>query len=136
MGMSYKTIASFFTNGSTTIILILYVILLVLIYKKSKIRIIVPMDEASKKMLQIILVPLTVISMVLTLQIALMGINVTNIVSIQNLATIISTNPYIVKFISLTPVWILLHGIVTIIITSEFKISIKTDEISSFPTKL
>ncbi|MEI8091640.1 MAG: hypothetical protein WCG98_05440 [bacterium] len=105
----------------------LYIVLLVIIYKKSKIHISLPFDEASKKMLQIVLVPMTIVSIILTLQIALMGINVGNIGMLQGLATTISTNPYIMKFFALTPVWILLHGIITVIITSEMKITVKTD---------
>jgi len=78
-------------------------------------------------MLQIIFVPLTVISMILTLQIAILGINGINITAISSIANTVANNPYIFQFVSLTPVWILLHGIVTILITSEFKVSVKTD---------
>src|SRR5574344_936070 len=103
-----------------TIVLILYVILLFVIFKKSKIRISLPDDEALKKMLQIIFVPLTVISMVLTLQIAILGMDGINITAISSVSAAVANNPYIFQFVSLTPVWILLHGIVTVIITSEF----------------
>ena len=72
MGFSYDKVANFLSNGSMTIILILYIILLVIVYRTSKIRIVLPGDEALKKMLQLIFVPLTVISMVLTLQIAIL----------------------------------------------------------------
>jgi hypothetical protein len=110
-----------------TIILILYIILLVLIFKTSKIKISLPDDEALKKMLQIIFVPLTVISMVLTLQIAILGINGINVSAISSIATAVANNPYMFQFVSLTPVRILLHGIVTILITSEFKVRVQTD---------
>jgi hypothetical protein len=72
MGFTYPKVANFLSNGSMTIILILYVILLVIIYRTSKIRIALPGDEALKKMLQMIFVPLTIISMVLTLQIVIL----------------------------------------------------------------
>lgn len=126
-GMGSTTLANFFTNGKTTIVLILYILLIVLVYKKSKIHISLPMDDASRKMTQIIFVPLTVISIILTLQIALMGMEVTNIQSLSWLGETISTNPYIMMYFSLTPVWILLHGIVTIFLTSELKVSAQTD---------
>ena len=125
-GIGSTTLANFFTNGKTTIILILYVLLIVLVYKKSKIHISLPMDEASKKMTQIIFVPLTVISIALTLQVTLMGMDVANIQSLSRLSASISTNPYIIMYFSLTPVWILLHGIVTIFLTSELKVSAET----------
>lgn len=125
--MGSTTLANFFTNGKTTIVLILYILLIVLVYKKSKIHISLPMDDASRKMTQIIFVPLTVISIILTLQIALMGMEITNLQSLSRLGETISTNPYIIMYFSLTPVWILLHGIVTIFLTSELKISAQTD---------
>jgi len=43
------------------------------------------------------------------------------------LARSFTTNYYIVQFIVLTPVWIFLHGLVTVLITTEIKMSIKTD---------
>ena len=110
-----------------TIILILYIILLVIVYRTSKIRIVLPGDEALKKILQLIFVPLTVISMVLTLQIVLLGMDGINITAIGSIATAVANNPYMFQFVSLTPVWILLHGIVTIIITSELKVRVQTD---------
>jgi len=110
-----------------TIVLILYVVLLFVIFRTSKIRIGLPNDEAMRKMLQIIFVPLTVISMILTLQIAILGINGINISAISEIAQTVANNPYMFQFVSLTPVRILLHGIVTILITSEFKVRVQTD---------
>ena len=127
MGFWYDKVANFLNNGNMTIVLILYIILLFVIFKKSKIRISLPDDEALKKMLQIIFVPLTVISMVLTLQIAILGMDGINITAISSIAATVANNPYIFQFVSLTPVWILLHGIVTVIITSEFKVRVQTD---------
>lgn len=127
MGFTYEKAANFLDNGSMTIILILYILLLVIIFKTSKIRIVLPGDEALKKMLQIVFVPLTVISMILTLQIVLLGMDGINITAISKVATAVSNNPYMFKFVSLTPVWILLHGLITIFITSEFKVRVQTD---------
>jgi hypothetical protein len=127
MGFGYAKVANFLNKGSMTIILIMYVILLVIVYRTSKIRIMLPGDEALKKMLQLIFVPLTVISMVLTLQIVILGMDGINITTISSIATAVANNPYIFRFVSLTPVRILLHGIITIFVTSEFKVSVKTD---------
>jgi hypothetical protein len=115
------------SDGQTTIILIIYIILLVIIYHKSKIKIDTPDDETTKKLIHLLLVPLTVVSIIITFQTVLMWINIVNIQSIQSIANSISTNPYLFKFISWTPLWILLHWLATIIITSELKISIKTN---------
>ena len=127
MGFGYDKVANFLHDGSMTIILILYVILLVIIFRTSKIKISLPDDEALRKMLQIIFVPLTVISMVLTLQIAILGMNGINVSGIASIASAVANNPYMFQFVSLTPVRILLHGIITIIITSEFRVRVQTD---------
>lgn len=125
--LTYKALWTFLTNWHTTIILIFYIILLVLIYKKSSINVKIPMDEWLKKILYILFVPMTVISVILTLQIAIMGIGVLNFEILQNFANNLTKNIYIYKFLTLTPVWILLHWIATILITSEMKMNIKTD---------
>lgn len=65
---------------------------------------------------------MTVLSMILTLQIAIMGINIINLQQLQLLASEVTKNPIIYKFIAMTPVRILVHGLVTILITSELKI--------------
>ena len=127
MGFSYDKVANFLNNGSMTIILILYIILLLIIFRTSKIKIALPNDEAIKKMLQIIFVPLTVISIILTLQIAILGINEISINTISSIANTVANNKYMFTFVSLTPVRILIHGIITILITSEFKVRVQTD---------
>jgi hypothetical protein len=129
LGIGWESLSKFFSNGRATIVLILYIILIVIIYRKSKIHITLPMDEASKKMMQIVFVPLTIISVILTLQIALMGMDVANIQSLTRLGTNISSNPYIIQYFSLTPVRIVLHGLITVFLTTEMKLSIKTDDL-------
>lgn len=123
IGMQYGKIANIITNGSMTILIIIYCILLIIIYKTSKLRIVLPSDEALKKMIQIIFVPLTVLSCILTLQIVIFGTNNMNIADI----TAITSNIYVIQFIQLTPVRIFLHGIITILMSSEFKIRVQTD---------
>lgn len=115
------------SSWQTTIILVVYVVLLVIIYHKSKIKIDIPEDDTTKKLIHLLFIPLTVVSIIITFQTVLMWINIVNIDSIQSIANSISANPYLFKFISRTPLWILLHWLATIIITSEMKISIKTN---------
>lgn len=127
LGVANEKMADFLNNGATIIILILYIALLIIIYRTSKIKIKLPNDEALKKMLQIIFVPLAIISMILTLQIVLLGMNGIQITAISSLANAVNNNIYMFKFVSLTPVRILLHGLITIFITSEFKVKVQTD---------
>ncbi len=124
---SYNDIASFVTWGKTSIVLIFYLLLLFLMYQKSRIRISLPSDEILQKTFSLFLVPLTVISVILTLEIVILGMNSLNPSALDILARSFTTNYYIVQFIVLTPVWIFLHGLATVLITTEIKMSIKTD---------
>lgn len=119
--------ANFLSNGQSTIILILYALLLFLIYHKSKITIDIPTDQIMQKSLYLFFVPLTVLSMCLTLEIILLGTNVLSQSSLLNVVAWFTNNIYLQQFIVNTPYWVLMHGIATIIITSELKTRIKTD---------
>lgn len=124
---SYTDIANFISSWKTSIVLILYLVFLFLMYQKSKIRITMPNDEILQKTFSLFLVPLTVISFILTLEIVILGMNSLSPTSLQTMASSFTNNNYIIQFIVLTPVWILLHGLATVLITTEIKMSIKTD---------
>jgi hypothetical protein len=67
--MTYKTFAGIITDWKIGILLFIYFGLLVVIYRTSRIRIVVPHDPVKNNLLKILFVPLTVFSMILTLQI-------------------------------------------------------------------
>jgi len=127
LSISYDNLANFVTSGKTSIVLILYLLLLFLMYQKSKIRITLPSDEILQKTFSLFLVPLTVISIILTLEIVVLGMNSLNPSSLEILARWFTNNYYIINFVVLTPVWVFLHWLATVLITSEIKMSIKTD---------
>jgi hypothetical protein len=101
--------------------------LLFLIYRKSKISIDIPSDQIMQKSLYLFFVPLTVLSMCLTLEIILLGTNILTYKSLVSVAAWFSTNIYLQQFIVNTPYWVLIHGLATIFITSEFKTKFKSD---------
>jgi len=119
--------ANFLSSGKATIVLILYALLLFLIYHKSKITIDIPWDQIMQKSLYLIFVPLTVLSMLLTLEIILLWTSLLSQQSLSNLVNEFTNNFYLQEFIINTPYWIFIHGLATIFITSEFKTKIKTD---------
>lgn len=127
---THAKIANFLEMGHTTFVLMLYIWLLIVIYLKSKIRIDLPSDSNKEKLLYVILIPMTVISIILTLQIALIGTKILDINHITTLTSNMQNNNYAYKFISLTPVRTFLHGIATILITSELNISFKSNSSS------
>jgi hypothetical protein len=115
------------SDWKSTIILILYALLLFLIYHKSKISINIPSDQIMQKSLYLFFVPLTVLSICLTLEIILLGTNILTYKSLVNIADWFSKNIYLQRFIINTPYWVLIHGLATIFITSEFKTRFKSD---------
>jgi len=119
--------ANFLSSGKSIIVLILYALLLFLIYHKSKITIDIPWDQIMQKSLYLLFVPLTVLSMALTLEIILLWTNILNQESLSLVVSGFTNNIYLQEFIINTPYWILIHGLATILITSEFKTKIKTD---------
>ena len=125
--MSNINMANFLSNGKSTIVLILYALLLFVIYHKSKITIDIPTDQIMQKSLYLFFVPLTVLSMCLTLEIILLGTNILSQNILIWVAKWFTNNIYLQQFIVNTPYWILIHGIATIVITRELKTRIKTD---------
>lgn len=122
-----ESLVNFLTNGQSFIILVLYALLLFVIYHKSKINIDIPTDQIMQKSLYLFFVPLTVLSMCLTLEIILLG---TDILSQDFLLWALegfTNNIYLTQFIVNTPYWILIHAVATIIVTSEMKTKINTD---------
>lgn len=127
IGILNSKLAVFIWDARIIIILILYAALLVLIFHKSKIYISLPMDDLTQKSLYLVFVPLTVLSIILTLQIAIIWPQAMNIQDLEKIASWLAENKYLYGFLTMTPVRMLLHGIATIIITSELKINLKTD---------
>lgn len=117
----------FMTSGKSFIVLILYTALLALIYHKSKITIDIPTDQIMQKSLYLFFVPMTVLSMCLTLEIILLGTNVLSQSSLIWVVEWFTNNIYLQQFIINTPYRVLLHWIATIIITSELNTRIRTD---------
>lgn len=124
--ISMTKLANFLSNSKITIILMIYWWLLIFIYLKSKLSIRLPQDDNIVKWLYFIIVPMTVVSIILTLQIAFMGIKAFDIVHLQTITETLWPNNYVYKFFSLTPLRFFLHGIVTILISSELNITLKS----------
>ena len=122
----YDTLASFFSSWKVTLVLLLYAVWLVIIYKKSTISIRFPADANIMKAIQILLVPMTVLSMILTLQMAILWINMIDADKLKEIVSHFTTSWYLYDFLRLWPVWLLVHGILTTVISSELKIAVKT----------
>ncbi len=122
-----ESFINFMTNWKTFIVLLAYVLLLFLVYYKSNITVEIPRDQIMQKSLYLFFVPLTVLSMCLTLEILLLWTSMLNQKTFTLMVWEITKNIYLQEFIINTPYWVLIHGISTIIITSGFKTTINTD---------
>jgi hypothetical protein len=121
-GIEYAQLAQFFDQSKVVIILIIYGSLLLYIFQKSRLSIGLPSDELVAQVLFGLLVPLTVISIILTLEVAILGTSVLDVNALRIFAFEFTPNVYVQHFIALTPVWILIHGLLTIYLTSEITI--------------
>jgi len=121
------TWAWFFANGHATIILLMYILLLIVLYKKSTISIRLPHDMAIQKSLYIVLIPLALTSLIITLYLIFRW---AGIVSPSIVSTRFSewwVGPLVAQLLYLTPLWICIHGLATILITSELSVRVETD---------
>ncbi len=123
LGVTFGQLDFFLTNSKLTIIILTYLVLMVLIFSKSKIYISLPSDENTRIFLKIIIIPLTVISAILTAQTAILWPTIFNTNSLLILAAQFQNSPLLFYSIARAPLRIFLHGIITVLITSEIKFS-------------
>lgn len=109
-------------QGKITFVLALYVIMMIILFAKSKLSITMPTNQHAAVLIKILLIPLTVISALITLSVAILGSTITHIPELRKIAEMFVQNPLLYFFIGLLPVRILIHGVVTIILTADLKI--------------
>ncbi|MDR0369079.1 MAG: hypothetical protein LBH96_00655 [Candidatus Peribacteria bacterium] len=93
-----------------------------LVYTSSKINVSTMQGTNAEKLYYILLIPLTLLSFIFALYIALMGEGIEALASIQN--TIGGTFGFIQQFIEHISFRMLAHGIIILIITSQLKLKI------------
>jgi len=126
IGISYPSLAWFITAAKATIVLIIYFVLLFVLYKQSQITVRMPGEDSLQRALYILLVPLAASSMLLTLWILLSGLGLSQDVILWLIGQWANVD-LVARIVSMLPVWILIHGLCTILITSELRMTIKTD---------
>jgi hypothetical protein len=68
------------------------------------------------------------LSIVLTLEIIFLGIDILDPIKLIEIAKWFTNNIYLQKFILNTPYLILVHALVTVLITSKFKVALKIED--------
>lgn len=124
--ISHSSLAAFFAAAKATIVLVIYFVLLFVLYKQSQITVRMPSEDSLHRVLYILLVPLAASSMLLTLRIVLSGLGLSQGIVVSLLGQWAHVD-MIARIVGMLPVWILLHGLCTMLITSELRMTIKTD---------
>lgn len=101
-----------------TLLLTVYFILLIFIVNKAHIWVGKVRNEWLRRLLTIVFLPCTVISIFVSLALAIYGNQVFDIAQLQMLASYFSWNAMVYNFIMLTPLRIILPGIATIIVAA------------------
>lgn len=101
-----------------TILLTTYFVLLLFIVNKAHISIGKIKSEPLKIILTLIFLPCTVISILVTVALAIYGNSVMDLSQLKLLADKFISHPMVHNFIMLTPLWIILPGLVTIIVAT------------------
>ncbi len=101
-----------------TVLLAVYALLLIFITTKSHIGIGKVRQEAVRVTLLIVFIPCAVISILFNLSLAIYGNQIINLDELKLLADNFSNHPFAHNIVMLTPLWIILPGIVTIAVAA------------------
>ena len=110
---------AFLVQNKTIVILVIYLLLLLLIFLKSNIRVSMNASWMKRFFLTILFVPLTVTSIIMTLELAILGADAFNMTQMTITAQGFSENPFVFSFVQMTPVWLFLHTLITILLISQ-----------------
>jgi hypothetical protein len=119
-GANYAQLQSFLINWKVGIILLIYLFLLVILLNKTKIHVDVSSIPLPKFWLTIIMVIMTVISILLTIAIAVRGIQIIDYSQVINIAKYFTAYPMLYNLIQYIPLVLLVHGLGTLYLISEF----------------
>ncbi|MEI7477573.1 MAG: hypothetical protein WCJ81_03500 [bacterium] len=111
---------SLFTN-KTIATLVIYLLLLVVLFLKSRIDLDIPANGLKKIGMTVLSIPMTVVSIIVTLQIAILGIQAFDITALQH---IVSTRPVTSIYkdaIVYTPVIMMVHVLIMVIMMLDIK---------------
>ncbi len=117
---NYSQLQSFLINGKTGIILVAYLLLLVILLNKTKIHVDVASIPLPRVGLVILMVIMTVISILLTIGIAVRWFQIIDYTQVINVAKYFVTYPVLYNVIQYVPLVLLIHWLATLYLISEF----------------
>jgi hypothetical protein len=116
-----RDIWSLLSDGRITITLIVYALLLLLIFKKSTLHSSHPW--LLDKWFMLFLVPMTVLSLALTLGVIFLWTEVFDPQAMAKYAVNLSYDPSIQSIITRTPLWMFLHSLLTVLLTTHVSLN-------------
>lgn len=117
-----QQIYSVIAGSKITIVLLFYLGMLILIFTRSRFSISVQSTQLNEIMMTLLFVPITMISTFLVIATIILGTSIVDINQISSLANTLTANPYIYKFIILTPLRIVLEGVVVMILLFDIRL--------------
>lgn len=104
--------------GKPTFLLTVYFVLLLFIITKSHIGIGDIKSPVLRWVLTLVFLPCTIISILLSIALAIFGSKVMTIDGISELASNFSGNVYVYNFVMLTPLWVVIPWLITILVAA------------------
>lgn len=127
-GMSYDVWAQLVIDGQITIGLLIAISAIVIIFQRSNLTLSFPPDELLQKWLFVVFIPLTVVSVIMTLLVAVVGVGLLDIEVIRQLASNFSPTGLLYDIVVLIPVWLLVHSVITIALITQLRIQYQPGE--------
>lgn len=112
--IDFSKFESLFQSGQITLVLLLYIASVLILFTQTDFRISLPTQETQKNIAMVLLIPLTIFSIILGLEIAIFGQKLFHIQELVLFSTKVTTNQMLYSFLVLTPVWIFFHAVATL----------------------
>lgn len=122
-GLGWKSIASFLDNAKITINIIIYIVFLLVVIVRSSIQITLPNHILKKKIILVMLVPMTILSLFISIEIVLFGVDIFNLTFLQSIAVSFENSSIIYNIVYFSALVLLLHWWVTLWMISQIDIN-------------
>jgi hypothetical protein len=105
--------------NKTIITLVVYLLLFLLLFAKSRLHIWFHLSGPKKLLMTILCIPMTVLSIALTLEIAVLGLQAFDMVALQKLASSMPVSPIYQQFVQYTPIIICVHALLAVLMLAD-----------------
>lgn len=115
------TVDLLFTN-KTIVTLVVYILMLILIFVKSRLHVGFRLNPTTKILMTILCIPMTIISIILTLTVAVLGAQAFDPSALQALLATAPFYGFMREIVLHTPVIVFFHAVITVFMSSDLKL--------------